>query len=151
MLIQFTRYQDIQKNVVFRRSVTTVPYIPTTFQTACCLRYNRYAEGVPFVISSDERKFNPCGNKRQCKQFLYKFVGFRLSALCHQYSLFIILSITDTIYSQQLTASLNNTLTFRQLMSYIYIYIYIYMEHPFLMFLDHTQRRSTVGRTPLDE
>ena len=31
------------------------------------------------------------------------------------------------------------------------IYIYIYMEHPFLMFLDHTQRRSTVGRTPLDE
>ena len=37
------------------------------------------------------------------------------------------------------------SLTFRQLMSYIY------MEHPFLMFLDHTQRRSTVGRTPLDE
>ena len=28
---------------------------------------------------------------------------------------------------------------------------YIYMEHPFLMFLDHTQRRSTVGKTPLDE
>ena len=26
-----------------------------------------------------------------------------------------------------------------------------YMEHPFLMFLDHTQRRTTVGRTPLDE
>ena len=36
-------------------------------------------------------------------------------------------------------------LTLRQLMSYIY------MEHLFLMFLDHTQRRSTVGRTPLDE
>ena len=31
------------------------------------------------------------------------------------------------------------------------LYIYIYMEHLFLMFLDHTQRRSTVGRTPLDE
>ena len=28
---------------------------------------------------------------------------------------------------------------------------YTYMEHPFLMFLDHTLRRSTVGRTPLDE
>ena len=39
------------------------------------------------------------------------------------------------------------TLTLRLLMSYIYIY----MEHLFLMFLDHTQRRSTVGRTPLDE
>jgi len=37
------------------------------------------------------------------------------------------------------------TLTLRRLMSYIY------MEHPFLMFLDHTHRRSTVGRTPLDE
>ena len=38
-------------------------------------------------------------------------------------------------------------LTLRLLMSCIYIY----MEHLFLMFLDHTQRRSTVGRTPLDE
>ena len=40
-------------------------------------------------------------------------------------------------------------LTLRLLMSYIYIYIY--MERIFLMFLDHTQRRTTVGRTPLDE
>ena len=37
------------------------------------------------------------------------------------------------------------SLTLRLLMSYIY------MEHIFLMFLDHTQRRTTVGRTPLDE
>ena len=44
-----------------------------------------------------------------------------------------------------------NQLTLRRLMSFIYIYIYIYMEHPFLMFLDHTQQRSTVGMTPLDE
>ena len=45
------------------------------------------------------------------------------------------------------------SLTLRLLMSYIYIYtyIYIYMERLFLRFLDHTQRRSTVGRTPLDE
>ena len=46
-------------------------------------------------------------------------------------------------------------LTLRLLMSYIYIYIYIYiytcMEHLFLMFLDHTRRCTTVGRTPLDE
>ena len=49
---------------------------------------------------------------------------------------------------------------------YIYIYIYIYihiyillwrcdptrvMASSFLRFLDHTQRRNTVGRTPLDE
>ena len=37
------------------------------------------------------------------------------------------------------------SLTLRLLMSYIY------MERLFLMFLDHTQRRSIVGRTPLDE
>ena len=36
-------------------------------------------------------------------------------------------------------------LTIRLLMSYIY------MERLFLIFLDHTQRRSTVGMTPLDE
>ena len=29
--------------------------------------------------------------------------------------------------------------------------LYIYMERILLMFLDHTQRRTTVGRTPLDE
>ena len=45
--------------------------------------------------------------------------------------------------------SIYSVLTLRRLMSYIYIYIYIYMEHLFLMFLDHTQRRTTVGRTPL--
>ena len=40
-------------------------------------------------------------------------------------------------------------LTLRLLMSFIYIYIY--MERLFLMFLHHTQRRITVGRTSLDE
>ena len=45
----------------------------------------------------------------------------------------------------RVNALLKITLTLRRLMSYIY------MEHLFLMFLDHTQRRSTVGRTPLDE
>jgi len=37
------------------------------------------------------------------------------------------------------------SLNLRLLMSHIY------MERLFLMVLDHTQRRSTVGRTPLDE
>ena len=43
------------------------------------------------------------------------------------------------------THTVINILTLRLLMSYIY------MERLFLMFLDNTQRRSTVGRTPLDE
>jgi len=46
---------------------------------------------------------------------------------------------------QSRKARISHALTLRRLMSYIY------MEHPFLMFLDHTQRHSTVGRTPLDE
>ena len=58
-------------------------------------------------------------------------------------------SITYFLFFIVPTHALHYTLTLRRLMSYIYIYIY--MEHPFLMFLDHTQRRSTVGRTPLDE
>ena len=52
-------------------------------------------------------------------------------------------------HSEDLVVDGRIILTLRLLMSYIYIYIY--MEHLFLMFLDHTQRRTTVGRTPLDE
>jgi len=51
-----------------------------------------------------------------------------------------------------------SSLAYRVTTQYVRIHLtlwrlmsYIYMEHPFLMFLDHTQRRSTVGRTPLDE
>ena len=60
------------------------------------------------------------------------------------------LPATQTLPSaapELLDFSKQRDLTLKLLMSYIYIY----MEHLFLMFLDHTQRRSTVGRTPLDE
>jgi len=53
-----------------------------------------------------------------------------------------ILSISDGSVT-----TIIKSLTLRLLMSYIYIY----MEHQFLMFLDHTRRRNTVGRTPPDE
>ena len=50
------------------------------------------------------------------------------------------------IYAESVFSyGISELLTLRRLMSYIY------MEHLFLMFLDHTRRRSTVGRTPLDE
>ena len=50
------------------------------------------------------------------------------------------------VNTSQCTVSLwCSTLTLRLLMSYIY------GAPLFLMFLDHTQRRTTVGRTPLDE
>ena len=66
--------------------------------------------------------------------------------LCNNFQFWekVILKILRTTYP---TAQCNipDGLTLRRLMSYIY------MAHPFLMFLDHTKRRTTVGRTPLDE
>ena len=56
----------------------------------------------------------------------------------YDHSVWIPTVIKDNIFEVSI-------LTLGRLMSYIY------MEHPFLMFLDHTQRRSTVGRTPLDK
>ena len=65
------------------------------------------------------------------------------------------MTVIDKAISIELTLAIHRNvyLTLRLLMShiYIYIYIYIYIERLFLMFLDHTQRRTTVGRTPLDE
>ena len=58
-----------------------------------------------------------------------------------------ILSVFSKFLTRIENKSVQGMLTLRLLMSYIYIY----MEHLFLMFLDHTQRRSTVGRTPLVE
>ena len=70
-----------------------------------------------------------------------------LNPICH---LVALLGVHHFLHVSRIRVK---SLTFRLLMSYIYIYIYIYiyMEHLFLMFLDHTQRRTTVGRTPLDE
>ena len=53
--------------------------------------------------------------------------------------------VWNTNRHKELIRIVVSVLTFKLLMSYIY------MEHPFLMFLDHTQRRSTVSRTPLDK
>ena len=70
-----------------------------------------------------------------------------LNPICH---LLALLGVHHFLHVSRIRVK---SLTIRLLMTYIYIYIYIYiyMEHLFLMFLDHTQRRSTVGRTPLDE
>ena len=57
--------------------------------------------------------------------------NFRIQTLSNHFSIYV--------------NGIQSPLTLRLLMSYIY------MEHPFLMFLDHTRRRSIVGRTPLDE
>jgi len=64
-----------------------------------------------------------------------------LNPICH---LLAILGVHHSLHVSRINVK---SLTIRLLMSYIYIY----MEHLFLMFLDHTQRHTTVGRTPLDE
>jgi len=55
------------------------------------------------------------------------------------------LLLIEVFVGTHLCAITMSLLTLRRLMPYIY------MERLFLMFLDHTQRRSTVGRTPVDE
>ena len=89
---------------------------------------------------------DPCGGplnvivkrkKKSTKVFVYK----REFGLKIKIFNFLFLCI----YFQSSNQTYRLILTLRRLMSYIY------MEHPFLMFLDHTQRRSTVGGTPLDE
>ena len=62
-----------------------------------------------------------------------------LNPICH---LLALLGVHHFLHVSRIRVK---SLTLRLLMSYIY------MKHLFLMFLDHTQRRSTVGRTSLDE
>ena len=100
----------------------------------------------------------PCSIQRQARELIsgpnlaagVRLLSFnplnpKLNPICY---LLALLGAHHFLHVSRIRVKL---LTFRLVMSYIYIYIYIYMEHPFLMFLDHTQRRSTVGRTPLDE
>jgi len=73
-----------------------------------------------------------------------------MTGMCVKYSAACLSSYTiqhsqEMLHVQKLKVQAILYLTLMLLMSYVY------MEHPFLMFLDHTQRRSTVGRTPLDE
>ena len=78
-----------------------------------------------FILVTCRRQFNPLNPE--------------LNPICY---LLALLGAHHFLHVSRIRVKL---LTFRRLMSSIY------MEHPFLMFLDHTQRRSTVGRTPLDE
>ena len=91
------------------------------------------------VLTDIQRK--GCRVISQKKRFLNAFnpLNPELNPFCY---LLALLGAHHFLHVSMIRVKL---LTFRLLMSYIY------MEHPFLMFLDHTQRRSTVGRTPLDE
>ena len=84
------------------------------------------------------------GNTKEESIDLFTQIKYQLGYGGRQYNQFLVSHRNKKTISTELFFSLDS-LTLRRLMSYIY------MEHPFLMFLDHTQRRSTVGRTHLDE
>jgi hypothetical protein len=83
-------------------------------------------------------------NKLQKIPFKFRVLHFRsCSPVCLSERMVAAIQKISSLQSQ---SDCIRKLTLRRLVSYIYIY----MEHPFLMFLDHT-RGTTVGRTPLDE
>ena len=75
----------------------------------------------------------------------------RQKCLCKRASILRLYLYCLSCFPKWLTLRLLMSYIYIYVCIYIYIYIYIYMERLFLMFLDHTQRRSTVGRIPLDE
>ena len=126
-----------------------------------CLRWQRYnfvavstlpasyglgGIGVDIFVTSS-------GHFEPSQMFIVNPLNAELNPIC---CLLALLGAHHFLHVSRIRAK---SLILRLLMSYIYIslyiyiyiYIYIYMEHPFLMFLDHTPRRTTVGRTPLDE
>ena len=74
-----------------------------------------------------------------CLYFPLNTLNAELNPFCH---LLALLGVHHFLHVSRIRVK---SLTLRLLMSHIY------MEQLFLMFLDHTQRRTTVGRTPLDE
>jgi len=92
------------------------------------------------VQSSRVKKSNRCSRRVNSKEY-FNLLNPELNPICY------FLALLGSHHFPHVSRIRVKLLTFRLLMSHIYIY----MEHPFLIFLDHTQRRSTVGRTPLDE
>ena len=75
-------------------------------------------------------------------------IGIQLNTFLNEFkTMFSQLINQNSMILSMLTTIINNKLN----NGHPQVTYVIYMEHPFLMFLDHTQRRSTVGRTPLDE
>ena len=117
-----------------RKWVTVCRYFHVSF---CCVflhllnppQYIHTFSGLNGAISQNTALFNP--------------LNLELNPMC------CLLALLGAHHFLHVSRIRVKSLTLRLLI--IYIYIYIYMEHPFLMFLDHTQRHSTVGRTPLDE
>ena len=120
------------------------------WERSCSMRTDRHDE-----TNSRFSQFCKKHPKIEINKSIFLQTGYvnplnaELNPICH------FLALLGVHHFPHVSRTRVKSLTLRLLMSYIYIYIYIYlfiyMEHLFLMFLDHTQRRTTVGRTPLDE
>ena len=129
----FTDVSSQRLQAIFGRTVTdTLCQVPSqtyhhgsagVYRFESPLKVNKHSI-CNIVTTSDMIQFNPLSPKLNP-------ICYLLALLAHHF-----------LHVSRIRVK---SLTLRLLMSYIY------MEHLFLMFLDHTQRRSTVGRTPLDE
>ena len=92
------------------------------------------------------------GNKGHCgSSYWINPLNAELNPICYLLALLAHHFLhVSRIRVKSLTLTLLMSYIYIYICIYIYTYIYIYMELLFLMFLDHTQRCSTVGRTPLD-
>jgi hypothetical protein len=98
---------------------------------------------ITIIIALNYIKFHP---RIHCQLPLFIIsiinpLNAELNPTCH---LLALLGVHHFLHISRIKVK---SLTLRLLKSYIYIY----MECLFLMFPDHTRRRTTVGRTPLDE
>ena len=135
---------------VLQVSVNTQPISLSTYIFTICHEDDMFRPLFQAIFRSIDH-FAPCNARCDMAIFLvtiiFNTLKTELNPICY---LLALLRAHNFLHVSRIRVKL---LSFRLLMSYIYIYIYIYiyLEHPFLMFLDHTQRRTTVGRTPLDE
>jgi len=109
-------------------------------QSSCCNRSKNDSTTVMLQYNSSVTVF--ISFLLSCSFLLFGYINPlnpELNLICY------LLALLGAHHFLHVSRTRVKLLTFKRLMSYIY------MEHPFLMFLDHTQRRSTVGRTPLDE
>ena len=113
-----------------------------TLAFALQLRKKHRKTSVRVVIHKHTMRIHSHNNKKYIN-YIINPLNAELNPICH---LLALLGVHHFLHISRIRVK---SFSLRLLISYIYIYIY--MEHPFLMFLDHTQRRTAVGRTPLDE
>ena len=104
----------------------------------CIVHFEKF-KTITHLVNKFPFFIEPASQYCRKKCFTFNPLKPELISICY------LLALLGAHYFLHVSRIRVKLLTFRLLMSYIY------MQHPFLMFLDHTQRRSTVGRTPLDE